>query len=278
MPWVKDVSSSIFTVWLASLLLVASQVRNWGLTSAPVLVLLVLAACGLLAWILVERRSKGPLIGPTMMRGNIMWTTSASAALLGVILYGLQTFLPQFVQTTTATGYGLGLTVLQSGLVLVPMAAAIFVMGFASATLTHRLGIRTVLVAGPAIAALGLVFLLTTPVHLWQVLTASALSGIGIGLTLAAMPAIIIASVPPHQSGVAGGINANLRTVGGAFGAALVASIVAPTADQQPTAIAYQAGFTVIAGAAALAIITGTCAMRPAKQNKIQDKAEAPVH
>lgn len=267
----------LFTVWLASLLLVTSQARSWGATSAPILMLLALSVCGVLAWVLVERRSKGPLLDLKMMRGNAMWTTSASAALLGVVLYGLQTFLPQFVQTSPSTGYGLGLSVFQSGLVLLPMATAIFVMGLTSAGLVQRFGVRTVMVAGPAIAVLGLVFLIITPVDLWQALTASALSGLGVGLTLASMPALVIASVPQHQSGIAGGINSNLRTVGGALGAALVASMVSPTLGLLPTVGAYQNGFIVIAVAAALAVIIGMCTKQPTRRTATEDKTTASI-
>lgn len=76
------------------LLLATSQARSWGATSAPILVLLSLSVGGLLSWVLVERRSNGPLLDLKMMCRNTMWTTSVSAALLGVVLYGLQIFLP----------------------------------------------------------------------------------------------------------------------------------------------------------------------------------------
>lgn len=268
----------LFTVWLASLLLFTSQARIWGTTSAPILTLFALSVCGVLAWILVERRSKGPLLDLKMMRQNTMWTTSVSAALLGVVLYGLQTFLPQFVQTSPVTGYGLGLSILQSGLVLLPMSAAIFVMGLISAKLARRFGERTIMVAGPAIAALGLLFLLFTPVQLWQALVASGLSGVGVGLTLASMPALVIASVPKHQSGVAGGINANLRTVGGALGAALIASVISAVPGEFPTAVAYQTGFFITTMAAILAVVIGICMTRSARQTATDDKSEASIH
>lgn len=270
----RSAAQGLLCELLASLLLVTSQARSWGTTSPPILVLLTLTVRGVLAWVLVERKSQGPLLDLQLMRGNTMWTTSVSAALLGVVLYGLQTFLPQFVQTTPATGYGLGLTVLQSGLVLLPMATAIFAMRFASARLVHRFGTRIVMVTGPALATLGLVFLLVTPVHLWQALTASTLSGVGVGLTLAAMPALVVASVPQHQSGIAGGMNANIRTVGGALGAALIASVVSAVPGELPTAGSYQTGFIVAAVAAALAIIIGMLTRKPGTQG-IQNQSNA---
>lgn len=207
-----------------------------------------------------------------------MWTTSASAALLGVVLYGLQIFLPQFVQTRPSTGYGLGLCVLRSGLILLPLTTAIFVMGLASAGLLQRFGVRAVMVAGPAIAALGLAFLLLTPVHLWQALTACALSGVGVGLTLASMPALVVASVPKDRNEIAGGINSNLRTVGGTHSADLIASIVSAAPGDFPTHGAYQTGFFIATMAAVLAVVIGMCVKRPARQTATADKTEASVH
>lgn len=42
----------------------------------------------------------------------------------------------------------------------------------------------------------------------------SALMGIGFGLAFSAMSALIVAAVPPSQTGVASGMNANIRTIG----------------------------------------------------------------
>ena len=59
--------------------------------------------------------------------------------------------------------------------------------------------------------------------------------GVGFGLAFAAMSSLIVAAVPPEQTGVASGMNANIRTIGGSVGAALMASVV--TAEHRsPTA------------------------------------------
>lgn len=258
-------SVALFAIGLGSLLLVTNQAATWGPVSGITMVVTVIALGGLIGWFLVDRKARGPLIDMQMMRGNIMWTTSASAALLGIALYGLQTFIPQFVQTNGASGYGLGLSVLESGFVMLPMAAGMFLTGFSSARFIDWFGVRTVLTMSPAVAAIGTLFLVPSPAELWQVLVASGLAGLGIGLTFSVMPAVVVSGVPAHQSGIASGINANLRTVGGAVGTALVAAIVAPvTMSEFPAAEDYSTGFLVIAIAAVLAAVFGFFTKAPA--------------
>ncbi len=53
-----------------------------------------------------------------------------------------------------------------------------------------------------------------------------AIFGVGLGLQFATMPNVIGAAVPANQTGVANGMNANVRNVGGAIRVALMASIV----------------------------------------------------
>ena len=54
------------------------------------------------------------------------------------------------------------------------------------------------------------------------------------------MANLIVAAVPPAQTGVASGMNANIRTIGGSLGAAFMASIV--TAGVRPGGLAEGVG------------------------------------
>jgi sugar phosphate permease len=65
--------------------------------------------------------------------------------------------------------------------------------------------------------------------------------------------------VSPEQTGVASGMNANIRTIGGSVGAALMASIVTAgvPADGVPPESGYTHGFAMLMGAFVLAALTG---------------------
>ena len=96
--------------------------------------------------------------------------------------------------------------------------------------------------------------------------------GIGFGLAFSAMSALIVAAVPPSQTGVASGMNANIRTIGGSIGSAVMASIV--TSQLAPSGLpkesGYTTGFAVMAGGLVLAALAGlliprrgACGRRP---------------
>ena len=67
--------------------------------------------------------------------------------------------------------------------------------------------------------------------QVWQLAVAGALFGIGIGASYAAAASIIVQSVPGDRVGVATGVNANLRTIGSAFGSALTSALVFGSVD-----------------------------------------------
>ena len=82
-----------------------------------------------------------------------MWTTNLVALLFGVGMYAPFAFLPQFLQTPSAAGYGFGASVTESGLMLLPATVAMFVLGLVRRPAgAARSGSKTVLIVG----ALGL--------------------------------------------------------------------------------------------------------------------------
>jgi MFS family permease len=95
--------------------------------------------------------------------------------------------------------------------------------------------------------------------HQWQIYVSSGLMGIGFGLAFSAMSALIVAAVPPSQTGVASGMNANIRTIGGSIGAAVMASIVTSQLEPSglPREVGYTIGFAVMAGGLLLAALAG---------------------
>jgi hypothetical protein len=73
------------------------------------------------------------------------------------------------------------------------------------------------------------------------------------------MSALIVGAVPSSQTGVASGMNANIRTIGGSIGSAAMASIV--TSRLLPSGLPAQSGstigFAVMTGGLVLAALAG---------------------
>jgi sugar phosphate permease len=101
--------------------------------------------------------------------------------------------------------------------------------------------------------------------------------GGGFGLAFSAMSALIVEGVPPDQTGVASGMNANIRTIGGSIGAAAMSSVVTASAHNGglPTESGYDHGFILLTiaavGAAAAGVLVPTA--RRALTRKEYDEA-----
>jgi len=183
-----------------------------------------------------------------------VWSTNLVALTIGVAMFGSFAFLPQFNQTPSETGYGFSLSVTEAGHMMLPSSAASFACGLMAARLAAWLGVRTTILLGSAASSVALAVITFVHERIWEVVAASCLSGIGIGLVFANLANAIVDAVPTEQTGVAIGMNANIRTVGGAIGAAVATTIV--TADLlpsgYPTERGYMNGFAFMAIAALL--------------------------
>lgn len=253
------VAALLMSGWLVALLVAVSQAPAWGWGSAGVLVLLVAAAVIAIVWVVVESRSANPLIDMKMMTIRSVWATNLVALLFGVAMYAMLGFLPAFLQTPSSAGYGFGATVTQSGVMLLPNAVLMFLVGLVAGGLAQRFGSRLVLIVGTVISFAGLIMLALAHAEAWEIYVATGMTGIGFGLAFSSMSNIIVNAVPREQTGVASGMNANIRTVGGSIGAAIMASVVATGADPAglPAESGYTNGFLMLAGAMLLAGAVG---------------------
>jgi EmrB/QacA subfamily drug resistance transporter len=239
---VNWLAALLLSGWLVALLLAVSQAPSWGWASPVVLGLLAAAVVTGTVWVVVESRARQPLIDMRMMRSRAVWTVNVVAFLFGVSMYSAFAFLPQFLQTPSSAGYGFGASITESGLMLLPQTVTAFVLGLVAGRMAQRVGSRNVLVIGSVLSAAGYLAFALVHEERWQIYLISALMGTGFGLAFAAMSNLIVAAVPPEQTGVASGMNANIRTIGGAIGAAGMASVV--TAHAGPGGLPLESGYT----------------------------------
>jgi MFS family permease len=199
-------------------------------------------------WILMELRSRNPLVDMTMMRVRGVWTANLAAFLLGGGLYACFLLLPQFAQLPRSTGFGYGASVVAAGLYLLPCALCMGVLGSVAGRVQRRFSARSAVIAGAAVSAAACGWLTITSRHPYDMLLSSTLLGIGIGLAFAALGNLIIQAVPAGQTGVATGMNTVLRTLGGALGGQIAATFVAAhMVHGLPTATGFTRTFAMSA-------------------------------
>ena len=244
--------------WLVLLLVPLSEASDWGWASPKVIGLLAGAVVVAAAWIWSELRAATPLIDMKMMRLPGVWTNNLVALLIGVGLYAMFAFLPEFVQTPSSAGYGFSASITASGLMLLPSGVTMFVVGLFVGSLTRRLGGKVLVTAGALIGAVAMAMFAFAHAQQWEIYLATAILGIGFGLAFSAMSANVVAAVPAAQTGVATGMNANIRTIGGSIGSAVMASIV--TAKLQPSGLPAGSGYTTGFGVMAAVLVVAALA------------------
>jgi EmrB/QacA subfamily drug resistance transporter len=249
----------LMSVGLAAVLIAVSEAPTWRWLAPRTVLVLGVGILLLVAWVRSESRSDHALVNMRMMRIRGVWSTNAVAALLGFGMYSSFILLPEYVETPTRMGYGFGSSVTGAGLFLAPSTVAMLIAGAQTGRLEKRFGSKPPLLAGAGVTALSYILLAAAHTARWEIYLAALLLGTGIGLAFAAMVNLIIENVSPAETGVATGMNAVTRTVGGAFGGAAVASILASSVGGSgyPTAHGYTVAFAACAIALVLGVIVG---------------------
>src|SRR4051794_5371752 len=253
-------AAALMTVGISGVLLAITETSTWGWGSPKTLGLLALGTAVILAWIREELRSREPLVDMRMMAIRGVWTTNTVAFLIGVGMYSSFVLLPELVQEPASTGYGFGASVTVAGLFLLPSTIAIVVVGQMAGVLERRIGSRGSLIGGAAFALAAYALLVVDRSHESEIYVAALLLGIGIGLSFSAMANLIVQNVRREQTGVATGMNAVTRTLGGAFGGQLAATLLAGqlSASGLPTSTGFTLAFLMcliaLAGALGFAV------------------------
>ncbi|HEV7845543.1 MAG TPA: MFS transporter [Thermoleophilaceae bacterium] len=249
--------AALLSASLGAVLLAVTEANDWGWISARTLGLIAGGLLLLAIWIAVESRVNEPLIDLGVLRERAVASTNLTGFLVGFAMFSSFLLIPQFAQAPESSGYGFGDTVSQAGLLLVPAAVFQLVAGPLAGGLGARIGFRTTLATGAGLASMAFVFLALEHAHPWQFVICAALLGTGISFAFASMANLIVGAVPQSEVGVATGINTIMRTIGGAFGAAVATAILTGNTiagGSLPSEGAYTAAFVLSAVGGLLAI------------------------
>jgi MFS family permease len=267
---------------LIALLLAIGQGAAWGWGSARIMVLFAGAAVLLVTWVPLQLRAAAPLVELRLLRHRAVLTADASAFVLGAAMYVDVSVVTAFVQAPRATGYGFGASVMAAGLCLVPFSIASLVASRLLPAANRILGPRGVLPVGClVVAAAGALFALAHGA-LWEAFVIMAMVGVGIGFTFAAIPGLIVRTVPEEETGSAMGFYQVVRYIGFSIGSALASSILAahtPTGQHLPTELGFETALWSGAGlclaAAALAwLLPGTAWARATASSQDLERFE----
>jgi len=250
---------------LVALLLADSKGTQWGWSSLPTLGCLGGGVAVLIAWGFYELRRTAPLVDLRVSaRPPVLLTNLASVA-LGFALFASTIAFPQILGMPDSAG-GFGLSLLGASLILMPSGLAMLAMSPVAGALERKAGPKPLLVLGAAIIAIGYGLALLVELQAWHILVVNTLIGIGIGLGYAAMPSLIMRSVPSHETAAANGINTLMRSLGTALAAAAVAAILAQSTAGSgglPEVGSFRAAYLLALVAAVLSTLIAVMIPKP---------------
>jgi EmrB/QacA subfamily drug resistance transporter len=249
----------------------------WAWRSWTSLAVLAGGAALIGVFVIVERRAAEPVLPGWVFRRPIIASANATAALLGMLLIGLTSYVPTFLQGVLGAGplvAGFALATLTLGW---PLSSAV------SARFYLRFGFRSTALAGSVLAVAGCA-LLTLVDHRSNIATvAAACFVVGAGLGLVAAPTLIAAqsTVGWAERGVVTGTNAFGRSIGSAVGVAVLGAIANATlgpAGPTPSTLdtASHHVFLGVLGAAVLMLVA--VATLPRVVTEVERAQPAPAH
>ncbi|MFC4913431.1 MFS transporter [Actinomadura gamaensis] len=221
--------------------------------------------------VLVETRTRDPLIPLRLVRGRSLSTTMVVIAIFQGTLGGGYFILTTYLQPV------LGYSSLEAGLTFLPLTLVCMIAALkATPALLGRWGIRTTLalsMAGTGAGIAALVAGTTSGGGFWTLLPGSVIWGLFGGIGFVTLFASAGAGVAPQEQGVASGLASTAKEVGGAMGLAVLVAIA--TSSAQPLEGLHAAGWTAAAvtvagGLVALVLKPARTLSRPEKSIELE--------
>lgn len=191
---------------------------GWGAT--PTLALLAVGVLLILAFLAAERAVESPMVAPELFRSRGFSLAVAIAGIFNFCLYGSLFCLSVSLQL------GRGLSPMQTGLALLPATALVGITAFLSSRAIARLGEWRAVALGLSAGALGAALMAAAADLPAAILILASLPLGLVSLAMPAMTAIVMADVPRPRLGLASGVQNAARQAGGAFGVALLGSLL----------------------------------------------------
>ena len=257
---VDVVGAVTLSVALVCLLLPMAKSSDWGWVDGRTLGLFGSAAALFAVLVVVEKKVNNPLIDLVALCRRPIVLTNLASALFGFALFAMFLGTPLYLQAPEATGYGFGLSVVASGVCMLPGGLMMLLLSGVSARVIRSMGASYALTVAGVVVALGWLTRLLFSDHLWQVVAGCTVIGTGVALGFAAMPSLINAHTPSTEIAAANGINSLARSLGLSISSAVSSGILAGYTLSGslvgiPRQGAYQAIFIACGGAALIAAV-----------------------
>ncbi len=243
--------------------LVDADSAGWG--STQTILLLIVSAALLSAFVGVERRAPAPLVPGRLVEIATVRGSNIVALLVGASLFSMFFFVSLYMQQV------LGFSPLETGLAYLPLAVTIIISAGLASQLVTKMGFKPILMVGLAFIAVGLAWfsqVSTGGSYVADVLGPSLLAAVGLGFSFVPVTIGAVSGISNDDAGIASGLINASQQIGGALGLAVLATIANGRTDDameaaggDPAALpaaltdGFQAAFVVGSGFAVLGLI-----------------------
>jgi EmrB/QacA subfamily drug resistance transporter len=256
-----------------------------GWTSAVTLGLLGGAAALVASFVAIESRSRSPLLPLRIFRLRALSAANATMLIVGAVTFSEFFLLTLYVQDV------LHYSAVQSGVAFSAFALSVVVASNLAQAVVGRVGVRTTLTMGLALATISLALLTRLPVdgqYFSNLFPAFVLGGTGLGFSFVPVTIASLTGVERADAGVASGLVNTSRQIGGAIGLAAMSTIAASATSSyaqarglavssaSATVNGFQTSFVVLGALLVAAIVVTVVFLRPARE-QVEETEAAPL-
>ncbi len=221
-PSYDVLGTATFVLGLTGLVLGVSKggLSGWN---DPLVIGGLLAAVVLLpAWVIIERRSRAPMLDLKLFNNRLFAAATAAAFINGLARFALMFIFVFYYQGAQSN------SPIEAGIKLIPLALGMLIASPLAGIYADRHGSRTLAALGMLVSAIGLAGMTTLGVGTayWQSAVWLALVGVGSGMFNSPNTAAMMGAVPAQRRGIAAGARTLVQNTGAVLSIAFVLAIV----------------------------------------------------
>ena len=211
-----------FVLGLTGLVLGVSRGGISGWNDSIVVGGLVAAVVLLPLWVLIERRSRAPMLDLGLFKDRLFAAATAAAFINGLARFALMFLFVFYYQGAQSN------TPIEAGIKLIPLALGMLIASPIAGVYADRHGSRALAAIGMLVGAAGLAGMTTLDVHTpyWQSGLWLLVVGVGSGMFNSPNTAAMVGAVPAYRRGIAAGARTLLQNTGAILSIAFVLAIV----------------------------------------------------
>jgi EmrB/QacA subfamily drug resistance transporter len=239
------------------------EANTYGWTSARIVGSFVIAAVSFVAFVLLERHQRAPMLPLEFFRNRTYTGANLTMLLVALAMFGVFFFVSLYMQNI------LGYSPVEAGAAFLPMTVLIILVAPVAGKTADHYGSRGLMTGGMVLIAAQLVLFSQAGENAsyWQLLPSLFIGGIGMACTMTPSAAAATRAVPVDKAGIGSAVLNSSRQVGGTMGIAIMGAIVASQMGGTLDPAAFMDGFErallVAAAIAAVGAVVAFTLVRP---------------